>query len=250
MKREERNVSDVAGHHNGLMLARMLSFSVWLLLGASAAYWGLQLFARPLPLPALTLQAGDGRGGAVDLARLLGSTPVAAAAEPEPQPQTSLRLLGVVAPKSERAAAAGEGVALIEVDGVARTVRVGTAVDGEIVLLRVDARSASLGRLGQPPSMVLEISASAAPATGVLTPAAPSPTVLGGNPAGLQTAGSPQFGASPAAPAAMAQSPMRPQVPPQGVPQTPPRPSLSPDEVPGSPPVEPPRNPNSQAAVR
>lgn len=232
----ERNVSDVAGHHNGPMVARLLSFSVWLLLGASLAYWGLQLIARPLPLPAMTLQAGDGRGGAVDFARLLGVTPAAAAAEPEPMPQTRLRLLGVVAPRSERAAAAGEGVALIEVDGVARTVRVGAAVDGELALLRVDARSASLGRSGQPPSMVLEISPTAPPATGTLAPAAPSNVVLGGNPGGQ-----PGARVAPGAPQ-MAPSVMQPQVPP--------RPVLSSDELPGSNPPVQPQNPNSAAAVR
>jgi general secretion pathway protein C len=68
------------------------------------------------------------------------------------------------------------------VDGVARTVRVGAVVDGELRLLRVDTRSASLGRFGQAPSQILEISPPAAPARGALPPAAPSPVVLGGNP--------------------------------------------------------------------
>jgi hypothetical protein len=162
------------------MLARLMAFSVWLLLGGSVAYWGLQLFSRPLATPASMLTAGEGRSTQVDL---LGVTTPDAAPEPEVAVSTRLRLLGVVAPKSARAAEAGEGVALIEVDGVARTVRVGAVVDGELHLLRVDARSASLGRLGQVPSQVLEISPPAAPATGSLAPAQPSPVVLGGNPA-------------------------------------------------------------------
>lgn len=159
-----------------------MSFTVWLLLGGSVAYWSLQLLARPLPMPASVLPAGESRGGPVDLSRLLGVTTPDAAPEPEVAPSTRLRLLGVVAPKNARAADAGEGVALIEVDGVARTVRVGAVVDGELRLLRVDVRSASLGRLGQAPSQVLQISPPAAPATGALAPAAPSPVVLGGNP--------------------------------------------------------------------
>lgn len=159
-----------------------MSFTVWLLLGGSVAYWSLQLFSRPLPMPASVLPAGDARGATVDLSHLLGVTPPEAAPEPEIAPSTRLRLLGVVAPKNAKAAEAGEGVALIEVDGVARTVRVGAVVDGELRLLRVDTRSASLGRFGQAPSQVLEISPPAAPATGALPPAAPSPVVLGGNP--------------------------------------------------------------------
>ncbi|KQW51681.1 hypothetical protein ASD88_03405 [Pelomonas sp. Root662] len=159
-----------------------MAFSVWLLLGGSVAYWGLQLFARPLPMPASVLPAGEGRTTQVDLSRLLGVTAPDAAPEPEIAPSTRLRLLGVVAPKNAKAAAAGEGVALIEVDGMARTVRVGAAVDGELHLLRVDVRSASLGRLGQAPTQVLEISPPVAPATGSLPPAPPSPVVLGGNP--------------------------------------------------------------------
>ena len=168
-----------------------MTFSVWLLLGGSVAYWGLQLLARPLPMPASVLPAGEARAAQVDLGRLLGVTAVEAAPEPEAAPSTRLRLLGVVAPKNARAADAGEGVALIEVDGVARTVRVGAVVDGELRLLRVDTRSASLGRIGQAPSQVLQLSPPATASTGSLPPAAPSPVVLGGNPPGAPGAQGP-----------------------------------------------------------
>jgi len=172
-----------------------MAFSVWLLLGGSVAYWGLQLFARPLAMPGSVMPAGEARSAQVDLSRLLGVTPPEAAPEPEAAVSTRLRLLGVVAPRNAQSAEAGEGVALIEVDGVARTVRVGAAVDGNLRLLRVDARSASLGPAGQTPSQVLQISPPAAPATGSLPPAAPSNVVLGGNPnsspAGLPMRGNP-----------------------------------------------------------
>lgn len=159
-----------------------MAFSVWLLLGGSVAYWGLQLFSRPLAMPASVLPAGEGRAAQVDLSRLLGVMPPEAVAEPEVAASTRLRLMGVVAPRDRRAAEAGEGVALIEVDGVARTVRVGAAVDGDLRLLRVDARSASLGVIGQAPTQVLQIMPPAAAATGSLPPASPSTIVLGGNP--------------------------------------------------------------------
>lgn len=168
-----------------------MAFTVWLLLGGSVAYWSLQLLARPLPMPASVLPAGESRGGAMDLSRLLGVTVAEAVPEPEVAASARLRLLGVVAPKNAKAAEAGEGVALIEVDGVARTVRVGAVVDGELRLARVDARSASLGRAGQAPSQVLQISPPAAPATGSLPLAAPSPVVLGGNPPGSMNVGPP-----------------------------------------------------------
>lgn len=185
-----------------------MAFSVWLLLGGSVAYWGLQVFARPVPMPASVLPAGEARAAQVDLGRLLGVTAAEAVAAPEAPASTRLRLLGVVAPKNAKAAEAGEGVALIEVDGVARTVRVGAPVDGELRLLRVGVRSASLGRLGQPPSQVLEISAQSAPATGSLPPATPSTTVLGGNPGGAPP---PQMPAPvPAAPPSVYGMPLAP----------------------------------------
>ena len=159
-----------------------MTFSVWLLLGGSVAYWGLQLLGRPLAMPASVLPAGDSRSTQVDLSRLLGATPQQAEAAPEAAPSTRLRLVGVVAPKGAKAADAGEGVALIEVDGVVRTVRVGAAVDGDLRLLRVDARSANLGLLGQAPTQVLQMSPPPAAATGSLPPAPPSTVVLGGNP--------------------------------------------------------------------
>ncbi len=164
------------------MQVRLTAFLVWLLVGGSAAYWGLQLFAKPLAMPAAALPAGEGGMPRADLGRLLGATASQADAQPEAPASTRLRLLGVVAPKNARAAEAGEGVALIEVDGVARTVRVGAVVDGELRLLRVDARSASLGAPGQAPSQTLQIQPQAAPATGSLPLATPSATVLGGSP--------------------------------------------------------------------
>jgi len=180
------------------MLARLTTFTVWLLLGGSVAYWGVQLLARPLAMPASALPVGEGQSPAVDLGRLLGVAPPEPAPEPQMAVSTRLRLIGVVAPKNARAADAGEGVALIEVDGVTRTVRVGAVVDGELRLLRVGTRTASLGVAGQAPAQVLEIVPPAAPVTGSLPPAAPSPVVLGGNPPGTTAQMPPQAVAPPA----------------------------------------------------
>ncbi len=158
-----------------------MAFVVWMLLGASVMYWGIQLVTHPLETPPQAVVAAESRGTRADLSKLLGVTAVAAV-EAETIEPSRLRLLGVVAPRGERAAQAGEGVALIEVDGVPRTVRVGARVDGELRLLRVDARSAGLGLLGQAPSQTLQVAPPPLPATGSLPPAAPSPVVLGGAP--------------------------------------------------------------------
>lgn len=138
-----------------------MAFVVWLLLGGSVAFWGLRLMARPLPMPEAAVSAVEARPVQADLGRLLGVSASETSAEPEMAASTRLRLLGVVAPRNPRSADSGEGVALIEVDGVARTVRVGATVDGDLQLLRVEARSASLGRPGQAPSQVLQISPAA-----------------------------------------------------------------------------------------
>jgi general secretion pathway protein C len=63
-------------------------------------------------------------------------------------------------------------------------VRVGAAVDGELRLMAVNARSAGLGRDGIV-SLNLQLAPPSAASTGALAPAMPSQTVLGGN--GLPT---------------------------------------------------------------
>jgi general secretion pathway protein C len=143
------------------------------------------------------MPASEQSGAQADLSRLLGRTAVAAVAAVEAVVDSRMRLLGVAAPRDPKAAARGEGVALIEVDGVARTVRVGAPVEGGLTLLRVDARSASLGPVGGPASQTLQITPPAPAATGALPPAAPSPVVLGGMP---NAGGAPEPGQEAAGP--------------------------------------------------
>ncbi|MDC8771554.1 hypothetical protein [Roseateles albus] len=160
------------------MLARMIAFLVWGLLACSGGFWLIQLLARPIQVPAQAQPALEQRAGQADLTRLFGAA-AAVAAEAAPAVESRFKLLGVVAPKNAGASqAGGEGVALIAVDGVARTVRVGALVDGNLQLLYVDGRSASLGEAGVV-SMTLQIAPLAAAATGALPAAQPSPVVLG-----------------------------------------------------------------------
>jgi general secretion pathway protein C len=162
------------------MIARLSAFFVWGLLACCSGYWLLQLGARPLATPAQALAVTDQGPLHTDLGRLLGVTPAEAAPLAAPV-QSRYELLGVVAPKSEAARRAGEGVALIAVDGQPRTVRVGAAIEEGFYLLSVEARSATLGGEGKA-ELTLQIAPHAAPATGQLAPAAPSTTVLGGMP--------------------------------------------------------------------
>ena len=162
------------------MTARLCAFLVWGLLACCSGYWLLQLAARPLATPSQALAVTDRGPLHADLSRLLGVTAAEAAPEAAPA-QSRFELLGVVAPKSEAARQAGEGVALIAVDGQPRTVRVGAPLEGGLYLLSVEAGSATLGGAGQA-TQTLQIAPRATPATGQLLPATPSATVLGGVP--------------------------------------------------------------------
>jgi general secretion pathway protein C len=166
------------------MLARLMAFLVWGLLAFSAAYWLVHLLAKPLATPSQAQPAAEQRSGQADLTRLFGAATLAATAAAPPV-ESRFKLLGVVAPNmagtGKPRSAVGEGVALIAVDGVARTVRVGALVDTDLQLLAVEARSVSLGR-GDVVSLSLQIEAPVIAATGALLPAPLSQTVLGGNP--------------------------------------------------------------------
>lgn len=198
------------------MTARLSAFFIWGLLACCSCYWLLQLGARPLATPAQALAVSDQGPLQTDLSRLFGVTPADAAPEAAPA-QSRFELLGVVAPKDEAARRAGEGVALISVDGQPRTVRVGAPVEGGLYLLSVAANSVTLGGEGQA-SLTLQIAPRAAPATGQLMPAAPSNTVLGGTPHQPQP--------DPQAPPAPLQQSLQQQQPPHLQASSPPRPPL------------------------
>ncbi len=151
------------------MWARWWSFTVWALVAGSALFWGLRLFVTAPQVPAQAVVAELGAGARGDLSRVFGPDPVAAveAAEPEPVAQARFQLIGVISPRGSQAA--GQGVALIVVDGKpAKAYRVGTVVDGQTVLQSVRPRGAALGPRGGAVQVALDIAAPAAAATGVL----------------------------------------------------------------------------------
>jgi general secretion pathway protein C len=150
------------------MLARWTTLVVWALAAACALFWGLKLAARPAPVPAQAQVASAGPGVRGDLTRLLGADPLALqAVVAEPAADARFSLLGVVTPRSPRAAR--EGVALIAVDGKpARAYRVGAAVGDGHVLSAVSARGATLGPQGGGADVTLSVPPPPTAATGTL----------------------------------------------------------------------------------
>ena len=132
----------------GRWAPRLATLLLWALAGATAVYWGLKLSASPAgtapaaaaPEPVVTdTQA---------LARLLGASPVLAAAEAAPSAASRFVLMGVLA-----GTASGGGAALIAVDGKpAKPYRVGATVEDGLVLQSVAPRRATLGPAADGPA--------------------------------------------------------------------------------------------------
>jgi general secretion pathway protein C len=172
------------------MLVRWMTFAIWAAVAASAVHWGLKLWTRSPTVPTAVQVAEASPGARGDLSRLLGAEAPAAAATAAPEPAADARfsLIGVLSPKPARAA--GEGVALIAVDGKpAKAYRVGAVVEGQNVLQSVEARGATLGPRGGAALVALRLAPPAPANTAVLPGAAnlsgaagPVPTALPSTP--------------------------------------------------------------------
>lgn len=191
---------------------------VWAAVAGSAVFWGTRLLASPAAVPAHASVAVPTAAAGADLSRLLGAEPapppVAVAAAPVlPVEASRFQLLGVVA---ARQAERSQGLALIAVDGkMPRAYRVGSVVDGALVLQAVQSRAVQLGPRGGAAAISLELPALPPPTTGVpgaLNGAVPA----GGFPVGAAVPGTP---GAPLAPAARALPPafgaIQPVRPPQ-----------------------------------
>lgn len=157
------------------MLPRVAAFVIWAAAAAGAVYWALKLWARPLAVPthAVVVSTADGFSG--DPRRVLGADalPGAPAALPSAPADPRFRLIGVVAPRG--AGAGVVGVALIATDGrPPKAYRVGAPVDGELVLLSVRSRGASLGPRGQAAQVDLQLPALPPPSSAAGTPPRPA----------------------------------------------------------------------------
>ena len=146
---------------------------IWSLVAAALVFWALRFGVSPPQAPAYAVpidRAAPPRG---DLARLFGAPPVVAVAEESrPEAPSRFRLVGVMAPRSSTAEGTGAyGLALIAVDGKPpRAFAVGAKLDSDLVLQSVGLRTASIGSAQGARSVLLELPALPAPATGVLPP--------------------------------------------------------------------------------
>ena len=158
-------------HHNRRMFARLSAFVIWSLVAATVVFWTLRLGVRSPPPPSYAVPAERSTPLRGDLARLFGAAPVlASATDARPEAPSRYRLLGVMAPRSNSAAAHDYGFALIAIDGKpARAYSVGAPLDSGLVLQAVGLRTASLGPAdGGAQSVLLELPRLPTPATGVL----------------------------------------------------------------------------------
>ena len=146
-------------HDNQSMTSRLLSLFIWLVVAASATYWGLRLFIQPQPVPGQAVVAAGPAAAVGELSRLLGQVPVQAAAQPaQVAAESRFRLVGVVAPQGGKDKGQTSGLALISVDGKPpRTVAVGREVEPGLRLLSVSQRQADLGAGGSAPRLALSL---------------------------------------------------------------------------------------------
>lgn len=129
---------------------RVLTFVLWAAAAASLAYWGLKLGTRSAggsaAAPAMRAPAAADPAA---VARLLGHAPTAAATAPVASLASRFSLVGVVAGASRG------GAALIGVDGrPPKPFKVGSSVDGSLVLQSVQDRRAVLAASAQGPAVL------------------------------------------------------------------------------------------------
>ena len=148
------------------MSIRLVTFSLWLAVGASAVAWFLPWLntapADPSLAPAPV--AAEAPVQAADWSSVLARKPSGPAQATAPSDASRFRLVGVAGP----ARASSQGVALLSIDGKpAQAYRPGEAVDGPRVVLEVTAHTVKIGLPGGPANLVLQAPLLPAPATGV-----------------------------------------------------------------------------------
>ncbi len=202
---------------SGHRIARSAAFFAWSAAAACIVFWALRVGVSQPGLPA-DVQPVSGAGALRgDLGRLLGTGPAESAEVAAPSALASrFKLVGVIAPKARANALAepAQGIALIALDGKpARAFRVGSRIDGELLLQSVAQRNVQIGAANGAVALRLELAPPPAPATGSLPSASAGlvrelpPLQVG--PPGLPAAGA-QIGD-------MVQVPVQVPVPPEGM---------------------------------
>lgn len=158
------------------MGVRLLSFVIWALVAASAAFWAMRLGASATPVPAHAVWAdADTTVAPADLGRLFGlspsTVPVDSAPPPPPAASSRFKLIGVVAPRS----GGPEGLALMAVDGAPpRAYRVAAQVGSEWIVRSIGHRRVELAPAAGGSAVVLELPLLADAARGALPSASPN----------------------------------------------------------------------------
>jgi len=190
------------------MSSRWTGFFIWALVAASAAFWGIRIFAATRPVPA-GAQAPETVAANGPMERLFGAVVVAAAPVAAVHPESErFQLVGVIAPPG--ADGAHSGYAVVAIDGQpARSWQVGATLDGNTALLSVSKRGADFGPRGGPAAFSLQLPEPSAAETGTLPPPTSQPVV----------AQAPQFAPQPnmaGGPGGPMQQPQGAQVPQNG----------------------------------
>lgn len=149
------------------MSSRWTGFIVWALVAASAAFWGLRLFAASRPLPAGASVPARAVASNSPMPRLFGALPPPDAAPAPPPERDRFHLQGVIADGDD-----GQVIVAVD-DQPPKAFHVGQVIEDDTALLRVSRRSAEFGPPGGPTSFTLELPAPASATTGTL-PAVPS----------------------------------------------------------------------------
>ncbi|NBD19390.1 hypothetical protein GTZ97_01710 [Aquabacterium fontiphilum] len=155
------------------MASRIFAFILWAAVAASLAYWGLRWLAPATGVPASATSVKLGGHIQGDYRRLfVAQSDQTASGEPAPDPGAAaqlvsrLRILGAVA-----SAGTGGGVALMSIDGKPpRAVRVGSVIDGDMVLLALNQRQAEIGPAAGPALARVDLPVLPPPSTGTLPP--------------------------------------------------------------------------------
>jgi general secretion pathway protein C len=155
------------------MSSRWTGFFIWALVAASAAFWGIKIFAATRPVPP-GAQAPPAVAANGPMERLFGAVVVQTATAPAAHPESErFQLVGVIAPP---AGGARGGFAVVAIDGQpARAWHVGATLDGNTSLLSVSKRGAEFGPSGGPSAFSLQLPEPSAAETGTLAPAMSQP---------------------------------------------------------------------------
>lgn len=161
------------------MSARIAAFFLWAAVAACLAYWGLRVGVSAPPLPASVQPVSTATVLRGDVMRLFASPAAPDLALPtEPGLASRFKLVGVMAPQTGEASP-DAGIALIAVDGKPpRPFRIGSAIDGTLVLQAVARRGATIGPPEGSAAVRLELPPLVPAATGSRPPApsfSPSP---------------------------------------------------------------------------